>query len=225
MGMILGDILTLGIGVAISPVPVIAVILMLFSKRARSTGSAFLVGWILALSLVGAVVLLLGNAGRISTGGTPSTVSYILKLLLGVLLLFLSFRQWRSRPQEGEEAEMPKWMATIDSFTAGRAFGLSALLAGVNPKNLALTLAAALTIAQAGLDGAQPWVALLVFVVIGSLSVAAPVLYYLFAGSAAERTLAGWKAWLTANNATVMFVLFLILGVKLAGQGLGGLIS
>jgi hypothetical protein len=223
MGTILGDILTLGIGVAISPVPIIAVILMLFGKRARSTGPAFLLGWILALSLEGAVVLLLSNAGRISAGGTPSTISYLLKFLLGVLLLFLSLRQWRGRPQEGEEAELPKWMAAIDSFTAGRAFGLSALLAGVNPKNLALTLATAMTIAQADLDGAQPWVALLVFVVIGSISVAAPVLYYLFAGSSAERTLAGWKAWLTANNAAVMFVLFLILGVKLMGQGLGGL--
>jgi len=97
MGTILGDILTLGIGVAISPVPIIAVILMLFGKRARSTGPAFLLGWILALSLEGAVVLLLSNAGRISAGGTPSTISYLLKFLLGVLLLFLSLRQWRGR--------------------------------------------------------------------------------------------------------------------------------
>jgi len=30
---------------------------------------------------------------------------------------------------------MPKWMASIDKITAGRAFGLSALLAGVNLGN------------------------------------------------------------------------------------------
>ncbi len=61
-------------------------------------------------------------------------------------------------------------MATIDKFTAGRAFGLSALLAGVNPKNLALTLAAAMSIAQAGLSGAQPWIALAIFVILASLT-------------------------------------------------------
>ena len=47
---------------------------------------------------------------------------------------------------------MPKWMATIDRFTAGKSLGLGAALSGVNPKNLALTLAAAASIAQAGLE-------------------------------------------------------------------------
>jgi hypothetical protein len=80
-------------------------------------------------------------------------------------------------------------MATIDSFTAGKAFGLAALLAGVNPKNLALTLAAALSIAQAGLSGAVLWIALGVFIVLASLTVAAPVVYYLLAEQSAEKVL------------------------------------
>jgi len=156
---------------------------------------------------------------------TPSTLSYAIHLLLGLLLLFLAVRNWQKRPKEGETPEMPQWMATVDSFTAGRAFGLSALLAGANPKNLALALAAALSIAQAGLSGAQPWIALAVFVLLASISVATPVLYYLIAGQSAEKLLNNWKAWLTANNATVMFVILLVLGVKLVGDGLGGLIG
>jgi hypothetical protein len=225
MGNVISVILPQAVGVAISPVPIIAVILMLFSKRARSNGSAFLLGWVLALVVVGSIVLVLANAGKISAGGTPSTLAYVLKLLLGLLFLLLSVRQWRSRPKEGEEPQMPKWMATIDEFTAVKAFGLSALLAGVNPKNLALTLSAALSIAQAGLSGAQPWIALAIFVIIASLTVAVPVLYYLFAGQSAEKALNTWKAWLVANNATVMFILFLVLGALLLGQGLGGLIG
>jgi hypothetical protein len=63
------------------------------------------------------------------------------------------------------------------------------------------------------------------FVVIASASVAAPVLYYLDAGESAAKTLDGWKAWLLANNTTVMFVLFLVLGAKLVGNGLGGLLG
>lgn len=225
MGSAIGSILPQAIGVAISPIPIIAVILMLFSKRARSNSLAFLAGWVLALGIVGAVVLVVAGAGKVSAGGTPSTLSHVFHLLLGLLLLFLAVRNWQKRPKEGETPEMPKWMATVDSFTAGRAFGLSALLAGVNPKNLALALAAALAIAQAGLSGAQPWIALAVFVLLASLSVAAPVLYYLIAGPSAEKTLSTWKAWLTANNGTVMFVLLLILGVKLLGDGLGGLLG
>ena len=81
--MNLGDILPLAIGVAISPVPIIAVILMLFSAKAKSNGLAFLVGWVGALVIAGGIVLTLANAGKISEGGTPSTVSFIIKLLLG----------------------------------------------------------------------------------------------------------------------------------------------
>jgi threonine/homoserine/homoserine lactone efflux protein len=225
MGSAISSMLPQAIGVAISPVPIIAVILMLFSQRARSNGPAFLVGWVLALALVGSIVLMLANLGKISTGGTPSTLAYVLKLLLGLLFLFLAMRQWRSRPKEGEEPQMPKWMATIDTITAGKAFGLAFLLAGVNPKNLALTLAAALSIAQAGASGAVPWIALLIFVMLASITVAGPVLYYLFAGQSAEKMLTSWKAWLIANNTTVMFVLLLVLGVALIGEGLGGLIG
>ncbi len=221
----LGSILPQAIGVAISPVPIIAVILMLISQRARSNGTAFLVGWVLALVVIGSIVLVLANLGKISTGGTPSTVAYVLKLLLGLLFLLMSLRQWRGRPKEGEEPHMPKWMATIDKFTAVKAFGFAALLAGANPKNLALTLAAALSIAQSGLSGAQSWIVLAVFVILASLTVAVPVLYYLFAGQSAEKMLNSWKAWLVANNATVMFILLLVLGMLLLGQGLGGLIG
>ena len=118
---------------------------------------------------------------------------------------------------------MPGWMGAIDEFTPVRAFGLAVLLAGVNPKNLGLTLAAGSTIAQAGLADAEPWIVLSVFVALASLTVVLPVAYYLVAGESAKRTLDSMKSWLTTNNATVMSLLFLILGVLLVGNGVGGL--
>lgn len=222
---VIGDILPQAVAVAISPVPIIAVILMLFSARARSNGIAFVVGWVGALTFVGSLVLLAAQAGRIAEGGAPSTASYIVKALLGLLFLAVAVKQWRSRPEPGAEPVMPKWMATIDSFSTGKSFGIAALLAGVNPKNLGLTLAAALTIAQAGLPGSQQWVALGVFVLIGSITVLIPVIYYIAAGDSAARTLQSWKTWLAMNNATVMAVLFLVFGAKLLGDGLGGLLG
>jgi len=50
-----GEILTFAIGVAISPVPIIAVILMLFSSRAKVNGPMFLLGWVVALAVVSGV--------------------------------------------------------------------------------------------------------------------------------------------------------------------------
>ena len=223
MGPAIGDILPFAIGVAVSPVPIIAVILMLFGPKARSTGPAFALGWLLTLAVVGMAVLTVADTSDVSSEQGPSDAVFAIKLAIGLLLLVLAVRQWRSRPNEGEEPEMPGWMDAIDEFTALRAFGLAALLAGVNPKNLGLTLAAGSTIAQAGLTGAEPWIALIVFVALASVTVALPVGYYLVARSSAERTLDSLKSWLTANNATVMSVLFLIIGVLLVGDGMGGL--
>jgi len=222
---VIGDILPQAVGVAISPVPIIAVILVLFSARARSNGVAFGAGWVGALTLVGSLVLLAAQAGRVAAGGTPTEASYAAKAVFGLLFLALAVKQWRSRPAEGEEPAMPKWMSAIDSFGAGKAFGISALLAGVNPKNLGLTLAAAVTIAQAGLPASQSWVALGVFVFIGSITVLVPVVYYIAAGDSATKLLTTWKVWLAQNNATVMTVLFLVFGAKLLGDGIGGLLG
>jgi hypothetical protein len=223
MGEAIGAILPLAIGVAISPIPIIAVILMLFSARARQNGPAFLAGWVLALTVVGAIVVVLAEAGRVGSDGSSSNVAAVLKALLGVLFLFLAARQWRSRPVEGEQAPMPKWMAAIDSFTAGRSLGLAALLAGVNPKNLALTVGAGVAIAQSGATGASAVVALIVYVLVASLSVGIPVVYYLAAGEGAKRILDGWKAWLLANNSAIMTVLLVVLGFVLIGQGIAAL--
>ena len=52
MGKAVGDTLPLAIGVAISPVPVIAVILMLLSPRAPGTGVGFLAGWVVGVAVV-----------------------------------------------------------------------------------------------------------------------------------------------------------------------------
>ncbi|MGH2603407.1 MAG: GAP family protein, partial [Dehalococcoidia bacterium] len=105
MGPAIGDILPLAIGVAISPIPIVAVILMLFSARARSNGPAFLVGWLVGLIVVGVIVLSLSGAGDVDSDEDASNVASVIKLVLGVLLLVMAVRQWRGRPHPGEAAK------------------------------------------------------------------------------------------------------------------------
>jgi hypothetical protein len=118
---------------------------------------------------------------------------------------------------------MPKFMSALDQFAPGKSLVLGAALSGANPKNLALTLAAAATIAQAGLSGGETAVAVGVFVVLGSLTVAGPVLYFLIAGDRAAEPLASIKQFMAAHNAVIMMVVFLLLGAKLLGNGMAGL--
>jgi hypothetical protein len=221
MGQGISEVLTFAVGVAISPVPIMAVILMLFSRRARVNGPMFLAGWALALAAVTGVVYFVSDAGDAATSSTASDTISWGKVVFGVLFLLLAARNWRSRPQAGTEPELPKWMAGIDSLAPGKAFGLGLLLAGLNPKNLLLSIGAAAGLGQLGLSTADAVVSLVVFVVVGSLTIAGPVVYYLVGGDHAKIQLDSMKDWLAVHNAAVMTVLFLVLGVDLIAKGIG----
>ena len=225
MGQAIGQILPLAIGVAVSPVPIIAIVLMLSTPQARSDGIAFAVGWILGLSVVGTIMLVVASGNETTSSGTPETWVSLLKLLIGVAFLLIAAKQWRSRPKPGQEAVMPKWMQTIDSFKAGKSFGIGVLLSAANPKNLALTIAAAAAIAELGLSNGDEAGAMAVFVAIGSVTIIAPLVIYFAMGDKATKTLEDIKGWMAANNAVIMTVLLLVLGSKLVGDAISGLSS
>jgi hypothetical protein len=225
MGTVIASILPLAIGVALSPLTIVAVILMLFSKNARGTSLGFLLGWILGLSVASLAVVLLANPAQQATGGTASPLSVIVYLLLAVLFFFLAYRNWINRPKPGEQAEMPKWMSGIDAMTPGKAFGLGVALSSLKPKNLVLAMSAGVVIASAGLSSAQTITALVIFIVLGSITVAAPVIANLVLGDKAAPTLNSWKAWLIQNDAAVMMALFVVFGSVMLGKGLAPLIG
>src|ERR1700712_3472652 len=175
MGDAIGQVLSFGVGVALSPVPIIAVVLMLATPKGRANGPAFLLGWIVGLTVVGTIVLLLSGGSTGGDGDGPSTTNSIVMLVLGVLVLGVALRQWRGRPAPGTESELPKWMQTIDSFTPVKAFGMAVVLSAINPKNLLLTVGAAAAIAGTGASNGDQAVALAVFVLIGTLGPGIPV--------------------------------------------------
>ncbi|WP_017933646.1 GAP family protein [Nocardioides sp. Iso805N] len=222
MGKVIGDLLPTALGVAISPVPIIAVILMLFAPHARSASLAFLVGWVVGVAVVLAVVTaLLGPTN--GSPDDPSTVASVLKIVLGALAVLLGARQWQGRPHAGETAELPSWMKAVDTMTAVRAGGLGLLLSAANPKNLALCIAGGATIGGAGLAVGQEVIAGAVFVVVASISIGVPVIGYLVAADRMRAPLNELREWLTVHNAAVLSVLLLVIGVALIGKGVGGL--
>lgn len=223
MGEAIGQSLPLAIGVALSPVPIIAVVLMLTTPRARSNGPAFVLGWLLGLAVVGALVLLLADPVGASEEGQPAAWVSWLKLVLGVLLLLVAVRQFRGRPHEGEKAPLPTWMGAIDRFSPVKALGGGAALAGANPKNLLLAVGGAAAIVGTGIPGGQQAIAYTVFAVIGTLGVGVPVVLYLAMGQRSEKLLEGLKDWMGQHNAVIMAVLCGVIAMKLIGDALGGL--
>jgi hypothetical protein len=220
VGQGISEVLTFAVWVAISPVPIIAVTLMLFSQRARVNGPMFLLGWVIAVAFVSVVAYNLADQGEAATSSTADETIAVGKIVFGVLLLLLAARNWRSRPAPGTEPEMPKWMAGIDAMTPPKALGLGVVLGGVNPKNLLLAAAAGAGLAELGLSSSEVTVSLIVFVVVASITIAGPVIYYLLGGDSAKGRLDEMKQWLTLHNNAIMAVLFLVFGAKLIADGL-----
>jgi threonine/homoserine/homoserine lactone efflux protein len=221
VGQAIGQVLPLAVGVAISPVPIIGVVLMLVTPRARANGPAFVVGWLLGLAIVGAIVLLVAPGGTSDSGGPARWVS-VLKLVVGLLLVLMAAKQWRGRPHDDEQAPTPKWMGAIDGFNAPKSLGAGVALSGANPKNLLLALAAGAAIVQTGISGGEQAVTYAVFALIGTIGVAVPVIIYFTLGERAGPVLERLKSWMAQNNAVIMAVLLLIIGVKLVGDAISG---
>jgi hypothetical protein len=221
VGLGISDVLPFAVGVAISPIPIIAVILMLLSTRASANGPAFLVGWIAGLSVLCVVVYVVADAiGVTGNSGGSDGVSW-LQIGLGALLLSAAKRTWGKRPAPGAEPELPSWLADVDAITPGKALALGVGLSAVNPKNAVLTIGAAASLAQLGISGGDAVVGVVVFVALASCTVGGAVAYYFVGGGRAKRTLGELRLWLAPHSAVVMAVLLLVFGVILVAKGLG----
>jgi hypothetical protein len=74
LGGAIGDLLPSALAVALSPIPIVAVVVVLGAAGARTAGPAFALGWIAGLVAVSVVVVLVlgGGSDAEKTGSTGS---------------------------------------------------------------------------------------------------------------------------------------------------------
>ncbi|MFW0787758.1 GAP family protein [Gordonia sp. CPCC 206044] len=216
MGAVIGDLLPFAVGVAISPIPIIGAILMLLGKRARTTSIGFAIGWLAGIVIATTIFVFLGGA----FGDSTSTATAWIKLALGVALLAEGIREWRVR---GVDHGTPKWMTAIDDMKPVTALGLGFALAAINPKNLMMCIGAGVTVGGAALSVGSDVVAVAVFSILAATTVVIPVVAYQVAADRLRGPLDRLKAWLEANNKSVMATLILVIAVVLIGKGISGL--
>jgi threonine/homoserine/homoserine lactone efflux protein len=116
-------------------------------------------------------------------------------------------------------------MGALDTFTPVKAAGAGIVFSALNPKNLLLTIAAATAIAQTGISVGEQIVAYVIFMLIATVGVGAPVVIYFAMGDRSRDLLESLKNWMARNNAVIMAVIMLIIGFKLIGQAISGLSS
>jgi hypothetical protein len=222
VGAAIGGALPFAVAVALSPIPIIAVVLMLTTRLARVNGTVFIVGWLAGLAVVGVIALSIAGPADASSSGAPATWVSWLKVVLGAALLLVAALQFRNRPRSGDRVELPKWISRVNEIKPLPAAGLGVVM-GLNPKNLLLGVAAAAAIAQTGISAGEQAIAYLVFALVGTLGVGTPVGIYLAMGARSEQLLSDLKDWMAQYNAVITAVICLIFGVKLIGDAISGL--
>lgn len=217
----IGTTLPAALAVALSPFPVIGIVVIVSGPRGRRTGPLFALGWVAGLAIVAAlVVTVLGGAD--DADSTSSAIADWGRVLAGAALIVLGVRKWASRPRGDEEATVPGWMASLDAAGAGKALGLGALLSA-NPKNIVLSAAAATSIVEAGAHGNDLVVSVAVFVVVASVSVIGVVVLRLVGGAWGTAQLDALRRFMAQNSVVITVVVLLLLGAKILGDGLIGL--
>ena len=222
MRVVVGEVFPLALVVTISPLNIVPAILLLFTEKPLGNSLSFLAGFITGVAAVLGAFVVIARAIELSPNSDHSTWAGVLKLALGVYLIVAAVRKFRGRPRTGDDAPLPTWMDGIASYTPAKSLVAGLALGALNPKNIVVGLAAAVTVASAGLSTGQQVATCATYVFVAMLGVAAPIVVMLLLGDRAPKVLGEWRAWLGRNSATVMSVLFFVFGVILIGQGIGG---
>jgi len=223
MGIAIGELLPLAVAIAISVTTIITTVLMLLSPKAKSRTVGLMVGCVVGVGGAVALFMLLADLLPSQDSGGSSLVVSAIKIVVGVLLVVLALRQWRGRPAGGDQAELPNWMAGVDSMTPGKALVLGLLLSAVVPKNLLLALSAGLIVGEAGFSGRQAAVVIVLFTAIATSTVAVPVVAHLVASARLRGPFERLREWLVENNVTIMVVALLVIGVVMIGNSIASI--
>jgi threonine/homoserine/homoserine lactone efflux protein len=219
----IGELLPLAIGVSISPLPIIAMIVLLMSPRARVSAPAFVLGWVAAVTAALIVFAFLSGLG-VGKGG-KGTVAAIVKLVLGTGLLFLAYKEWRARPAPGESGQLPHWLDAVENMGPLTAGGFGFAIYAANPKNLTVGIAAGVAFASAHLPLEQAAVVCAIYTLLATSTVILPVTAFFVAEKRARPWLDEMRDWLTQHNSAVMAVLLLVIGTMMIGKGVTTLAS
>lgn len=219
-------IAVLALGVAISPVPVVAVLVILLGRRARVGGLAIAGAWVLGHALAITIATAFAGTIRPPRQGYDLPFEGTIAALVGVGLVLAAMLARRGRLRSEDPQAAPDWVNAVDKLSPGGGAFVAFTNAITSPKNLALAIVAGSAIQEAmSLTGETPLAGILVYVAVASVTVVVPVVMYFAYGERAEATLSEWRSYVSARAAAIMELSLLGLGVALMARGLYNLLG
>ena len=216
--------LVLASGGTVSVGSITLVILLLISDKGWRNGLGYMLGYTIAYSLIGVAVITLGFNAALNNTGEPSIVGPILFIVMGTLLLWITYRNWRKPETKPEDRTPPRLFTFVDKTTPPKAFGFGLLVSVVNFKNLAIFLSAVSVVHLSDLDLSFKIVNVLLVALVFCLSVIVPVLIYVLFPKRSDEILNWIKRSLETNSRSIGIWLPLVFGLIFLIRGISGLL-
>jgi len=214
----------LALGVAISPLPIVGMLVLLLTKGARRNSLVMLACWVLGNALMLGIAVLF--AGRLPEPrrGMDLPAEWLFASLIGLALIAMAGISWFGRKDKPQGGEPPVWLTRVDNLTPWGGAFIAFSNATTSPKNLALTLTAGLVIART----ASPIPMLssgVAYVAIASTLMVIPVVFYFVGKERSVVVLTRWKANITAHASAFIEIVLLVIGIAMTARGLYNLFT
>ncbi|BCW67545.1 membrane protein [Arthrobacter sp. NicSoilB4] len=213
---LIAELVPQAIGMAASPLPLIAVLLMILSPNGRGRSIGFAVGRVLAVLVTALAAAALSDVATQGSGGTR--VGAVIRLVLGVGLILLALSKFRSRPKGAAEPKIPGWMQSLGGMPPAKALRTAFLVTAINPKELIFGVAAGVVIGSAGIPPGIAAAALLIYTAMATITVVVPVVAHLLLGDPVRRALEPAKTWLVRYYDIIIAVVLAIIGSVMTGR-------
>jgi hypothetical protein len=220
----LAHVLLYALAAAASPLVLTATFVVIRSDRPRTNGIAFLVGFLLGTALACGVGLAIGEAA-VERLDSHDTVEAVVTLLLGVLLVLIGLRSRQApHPPEDESSRASAILTGLSHVGPAAVFSMAGLLGFGGPKRLLLTLLAMGSISEATYGDVGDLTLVLVYVVIATSLVWAPVGVVVVAGERAAVIIQRSQSWLTTHAAALRVWLAIGIGAALIADAVARLV-
>ena len=214
------DLVLIGLVITLEPIPLTAFMLVLMSRGGVRKGAAFIVGWLASLAAVVALTVLFTGNEPPRPNTAPSLAGIAVKILIGVVLVFIAFRRRARMGKPKKQKKPPRWQAGIDNMSPWLIVGLAPLT-----QPWGLVAAGVATIMEATLSSAESYIALVLFCVVSTLVYLVMEVYAGFRPEHAQAVMTSVRRWIESHTDQVIIILSLGLGLWLVGKSIYVLVS
>jgi hypothetical protein len=145
---------------------------------------------------------LLGNAIDLGSGGEPSTTAKVIQIALVGLLILRALMVYLKRA----DSEPPKWLGTLQTASARRAFEIGSLLILLFPGDIVVLLTTGVHLVSED----HSWFDALPLILSTTLIAASPLIFFLLFRHRAERVMPGVRDWMNTHSWVINILVCLV---------------